>query len=197
MPPAAITGQARLRRWAGSAAADPGWAIGSARAVLRARYDLRRCSSVGAGARLFGRCTVRNWGTISVGDRLLMYGAPVRCDLNAHAGGILEIGDGVFINYGTSISAHVGVSIGDGTLIGQYAIILDCDYHDPSGSPDGHGAPRPVVIGEGAWLGARVTVLKGAVIGARAVIGAGSVVTGNIPPGSFAAGVPAGVIRRA
>jgi acetyltransferase-like isoleucine patch superfamily enzyme len=44
------------------------------------------------------------------------------------------------------------------------------------------------------WLAARVRVTKGAVIGAGAVIAAGSVVSGEIPPGVVAGGVPARVL---
>jgi len=135
-----------------------------------------------------------NWGTIEIGERLLMYGDPVRCDLNAHAGGRLEIGEGVFFNFGCSVSAHTLVQVGSRCRIGQYAIILDCDYHELNGS-DGHGPARPIIIGDGVWMGARVTVLKGVTIGEGAVIGAGSVVTRSIPARVLAAGVPAAVIR--
>lgn len=183
---------ARASAWR-RALADPRAALGSARAVARARIDLRACDAVGARPRLYGRCLVQNWGTIEIGDRLLMYGHTVRCELNAHAGGRLRIGEGVFINYGCSISAHTGVTIGDRALIGQYAVILDCDYHGEGGGP-GHGRSQPIVVGEGAWLGARVIVLKGVRIGAGAVVGAGSVVTRDVPDGMFAAGAPARVL---
>ena len=44
-------------------------------------------------------------------------------------------------------------------------------------------------------LGANSTVLPGVIIGDGAVIGAGSLVNRDIPPGAFAAGVPARIIR--
>ena len=174
--------------------ANPVLVAGQGIALIRAAADLRRCQRVGPRARLFGRCKVANYGTIEIGERLLMYGNPVRCDLNAHAGGRLEIGAGVFINYGCSFSAHTLVHVGDGCQIGQYALILDCDYHNPDGS-EGHGRPAPIVIGKRVWMGARVTVLKGVTIGSGSVIGAGSVVTRDIPPGVLAAGVPAAVVK--
>ncbi len=176
------------------AVSNPLWAARQALAIARANVALRRCQSVGPRARLLGRCKVVNYGTIQIGERLLMYGEPVRCDLNAHAGGRLEIGNRVFFNFGCSLSAHTLVRIGDGCLIGQYSIILDCDYHDPEGTGS-HGRPGPIEIGERVWMGARVTVLKGVTIGAGAVIGAGSVVTRDIPPGVLAAGVPAVVVK--
>lgn len=55
---------------------------------------------------------------------------------------------------------------------------------------------KPVVIGNNCWFGANVVVCPGVTIGNGCVIGAGSVVTKNIPDNSFAAGVPARVIRK-
>lgn len=173
---------------------DPMWAIGAARAVLRARWDLRPCQQIGARPRLYGRCSVTNYGEIHIGDRLLMYGATVRCELATHAGGRIEIGDGVFVNYGCSISAHQRVRIGSGCLIGQYSIIMDCDYHSPEGEGD-HGNVRPVTIGDRVWIGARVIVLKGVTIGPDAIIAAGSVVTRDVPAKALVAGSPATVVR--
>ncbi len=174
--------------------ANPGWALTTGMAVLRARWDLRHCQQLGARPRLFGRCMVANYGDIRIGDRLLMYGGTVRCELTAHAGGRLEIGNRAFINYGCSISAHQHVRIGDGCLIGQYGIIMDCDYHSPEGGAD-HGVVRPIWIGDRAWIGARVIILKGVTIGSDAVIAAGSVVTRDVPANAVAAGVPAAVVR--
>ncbi len=55
---------------------------------------------------------------------------------------------------------------------------------------------KPVHIGSGCWFGASVTVCPGVTIGDGCVIGAGAVVTKDIPPYLFAAGVPAKVIRK-
>jgi len=53
----------------------------------------------------------------------------------------------------------------------------------------------PVIIGNNVWLGRNVAVMPGVSIGNGSVIGANSVVTKDIPPNSFAAGVPARVVR--
>jgi acetyltransferase-like isoleucine patch superfamily enzyme len=55
---------------------------------------------------------------------------------------------------------------------------------------------RPVVIGDGSWLGHGAVVLPGVTIGKHVVIGANSVVTKDIPDFSVAVGSPAKVIRQ-
>jgi maltose O-acetyltransferase len=144
---------------------------------------------------LKGKVTVRNEGTIKLGNGLRLEGEPVRIDLAALDGGELEIGDGTYINYGTSIAATRLVRIGRNCAIGQYSIIMDNDYHTP-GNHWKMGKPEPVVIEDDVWLGARTIVLRGAHIGAGSVIGANSLVKGYIPPGVLAAGSPARVVRR-
>jgi maltose O-acetyltransferase len=183
-----------LRRAAG----DPNDALRSALAIAQAQLALRKCRRVGFGPRLYGGCFVSGGECIEIGDRLLMIGKPVACELSSHDGGQLEIGDRVFLNHGCSISAHSSVRIGDDCKIGQYALILDCDFHDlTTPAHDGsHGPPSPVVLEGGVWLSARVTVLKGVTIGRSSVIGAGSVVTRDIPAGVVAGGVPARVLRK-
>lgn len=54
---------------------------------------------------------------------------------------------------------------------------------------------KPVVIGEGSWLGEHVCVI-GASVGKHCVIGANSVVTKDIPDYSIAIGAPARVIKK-
>lgn len=189
----AATASQFLRR----ALSDPVKTLATALAVVRARGAFRGCQQVGSGARLYGRCRVSGASGIRIGERLLMLSHNVPCELTAHDDGRLEIGDRVFVNYGASISAHTLVRIGNDCKIGQHAIILDCDYHDLEHPlhDGGHGPSRPVVLEDGVWLSARVTVLKGVRIGRSSVIAAGSVVTRDIPAGVLAGGMPARVLR--
>ncbi len=167
---------------------------GQALAVLRARWALRRCNSVGPRPRLFGKAMVQNWGRITIGERVLIYGGAVRCELVANPGGTIEIGDGVFLNSGVSISAHQLVKIGNGCQIGNYTLLMDNDYHRV-GNLHEAGVSKPIILGNDVWLGAHVIVLKGVTIGDGAVIGAGSVVTRDIPPRAVAVGSPARVVK--
>jgi acetyltransferase-like isoleucine patch superfamily enzyme len=167
------------------------------RSHLMARVWLRSCNSVGASTRTFFRPHVENRGriTIGAGVRLNSNWAPL--ELVTGPDGAIDIGDGAYINYGTLVSAARSVRIGANVMVGNYSIIADTEIPGISEPP---GAPlaeaRSVVIGDGAWLAARVTVLPGTHIGEGAVIAAGSVVSGDIPAGTVAAGIPARVLRQ-
>ena len=60
----------------------------------------------------------------------------------------------------------------------------------------GPGLTQPIKIGDGCWLGARVTVLGGVEIGAGCVIAAGALVNKDVPPNELWSGVPARFIRK-
>ena len=167
----------------------------SAWPAICARVWLRSFQRVGNRVRTYGRPRVTNLGHMEVGDRTTIFSQTVRGEFVAHPGGRIEIGSGVFLNYGASISAHDLVRIGDGCQIGSYAIMMDNDYHRP-GALDVLPDSAPIVLGKDVWLGVRVTILKGVTIGDGAVIAAGSVVTKDVPARCVAAGVPARVIRR-
>ena len=106
--------------------------------------------------------------------------------------GRLTFGNNVFLNQGVRIACSLEIIIGDNALIGDETVILDNDYHGVANSP---AKSAPVRIESDVWLGTRVIVLRGVTIGRGSVVGAGAVVTRSIPPHSFAAGVPARVIR--
>ena len=185
--PSAWVGPASIRRM------GAGRALRSFISYMRARWYLRGATFNGV-VRLSGRASLKNEGEVILGHRLRLDGSSMRIDLTSFPGGRLEIGEDTFINYGSNISAVQSVRIGSGCDIGQFAIIMDSDFHslDDHRRPD---TPEPVVIEDNVWLGARVTVLKGSHIGAGAVVGVNSVVKGFIPPHTLAVGSPARVVR--
>jgi len=104
---------------------------------------------------------------------------------------------------GTVLCAARSIRVGEGTIFGSGAMVVDNDFHIPVGewgwSNDCNvcgKVARPVVIGRGVFVGARAIILKGVTVGDRAVIGAGAVVTKDVPAGHVAAGNPARVIRQ-
>lgn len=115
-------------------------------------------------------------------------------------GAELRIGPQVGMS-GTVICAASSVTIGEGTIFGSGALVMDNDFHVPTGDFGWSDGPevyrkiaKPIVIGRGVFIGARAIILKGVTIGDRAVVGAGAVVTKNVPAGYTVVGNPCRLI---
>ena len=145
--------------------------------------------SVDRGVRLTTSRSAR-W---NIGDRV-SFGAGVILSVGKEAS--LTIGDDVLIMHYTMIGAEKSISIGDRTQVAEHCSIRDHD-HDISQSSMHRAAVvcSAVSIGDDAWIGRGVAVLKGSQIGAGAVIGANAVARGEIPQDAIAVGIPARVIR--
>lgn len=122
-----------------------------------------------------------------------------------HYGKHTKIGKRFFGNFNLTIQDDAEVTIGDNCNFGPNTTIVTplhpmvAEERNAMKTADGEIKrlcyAKPVHIGNNCWFGASVTVCPGVTIGDNCVIGAGSVVTKNIPPNSFAAGVPCKVIR--
>ena len=118
-----------------------------------------------------------------------------------------NIGDGAFIEGGAQLGDNVtvknqcliweGVTIADNAFIGPNVVFTN-DLHPRSPRLETARARYatkkwlvPTVVGDGASLGASVTVLAGVTIGEYATVGIGSVVTRDVPAHPLAHGSPA------
>lgn len=120
-----------------------------------------------------------------------------------------HIGKNFFANYNCVIMDHGGVHIGDNVLLAPNVSILTVSHPflaeqriirkiPNSFEPHGRGNYEliaSVKVGNNVWIATGAIICPGVTIGNNAVIGAGSVVTKDIPPNTFACGVPAKVIR--
>jgi acetyltransferase-like isoleucine patch superfamily enzyme len=102
---------------------------------------------------------------------------------------------------GAVVCAARSIEIGESSILGSGAMIVDTDFHQPIGqwewNDDFAAGAAPVKIGRGVFIGARAIVLKGITIGDRAVVGAGAVVTRDVPAGGVVAGNPARLLNEA
>ena len=135
-----------------------------------------------------------------VGEGTLMLG-PIWFHYGCHT----KVGNRVFANFNLTVQDDAEVTIGDDVNFGPGCSIVTPvhpmvasernEMLDQNGEVKRLCYAKPVHIGNSCWFGANVTVCPGVTIGYGCVIGAGAVVTRDIPPNSFAAGVPAKVIR--
>lgn len=135
-----------------------------------------------------------------IGEGTFMLG-PIRFHYGCHT----KIGAHCFMNFNFTVQDDALVTIGDHNNFGPNVTIVT-PMHPMLGEErralvcsDGIERhlcyAKPVTIGNDCWFGANVVVCPGVTIGDNCVIGAGSTVTRDIPANSFAAGVPARVIR--
>ncbi|MEN2327041.1 sugar O-acetyltransferase [Lacticaseibacillus paracasei] len=108
----------------------------------------------------------------------------------------IRVGDHFYANYDCTILDGAPVTIGDHVLFGPKVGLYTSNHlFDPLERQLGGCIAKPIVVGDGCWLAANVTVLPGVTIGAGTIIGAGSVVTHDIPAHVIAAGNPCEVLR--
>lgn len=106
--------------------------------------------------------------------------------------GRLNLGHGVFVNYGCYFDTVGDIEIGDGVFIADHVRILTSTHEV---GPSSHRAwtltGAPVRIGAGSWIGSGATILPGVTIGPGCVVGANSLVTKDCEADSVYFGSPA------
>jgi acetyltransferase-like isoleucine patch superfamily enzyme len=137
--------------------------------------------------------TVGN-GRIEIGS-----GSEVRSFARLEADvGYIVIGDQSSVNPFSLLSGFGGLRIGNQVRIASHCVILSSTHlHHDAGIPiyEQGVEQKETVIGDDVWIGSHAVIVGGVTIGAHSIVGAGAVVTGDIPPYTVAAGIPARVIR--
>ena len=104
----------------------------------------------------------------------------------------VTIGKNVTVMNGVLMMSAGGITIEDNVMIAANVQLIS-NNHDPY---DRYVITcKPILIKEGAWIGAGATILPGVTIGKYAIIGANSIVNKNIPDYGVAVGSPAKVIK--
>lgn len=117
----------------------------------------------------------------------------------------LSVGDYTLIPKGSTFYCTIApLIIGKKVIFGPKPTIITGDHRtDYIGKhlidvTDAEKLPNqdlPVVIEDGVWCGANVTILKGVTIGRGSIVAAGAVVTKSCAPYSIIGGVPAKLIK--
>jgi acetyltransferase-like isoleucine patch superfamily enzyme len=105
----------------------------------------------------------------------------------------LTIGADVSIGKSAMLICIGGVTVGDQVMIAHGAQIISAGHRMP---PAGESMRfsgldvAPIVIEDGAWIGAGAIVLPGVTVGRGSVVAAGAVVTKDVEPHTIVGGVP-------
>ena len=102
--------------------------------------------------------------------------------------GHVEIGLGTFVGHDFAVygAADSRLVVGKGCDIGPQVTVLAGSHE--IGGPDrraGKGTSSRVSIGDGTWIGGRVTLIGPCDIGAGCLVAAGSVVRGRVAPNTL------------
>lgn len=133
---------------------------------------------------------------LAVGDRTLLMSSLMVVG-GRGAWGNLQIGTDCFINQDCVFDATAPIVIGENVNLGHGVLITTSSHL--IGGPERRGGllqPKPVHIGDGAWLASRVIILPGVDVGEGAIVCAGAVVTRSVAAHTMVAGIPAREIRR-
>lgn len=126
---------------------------------------------------------------------VVLQGASIgeNCNINSHT--FIEndvvIGNNVTVKCGVYL--WDGIRIHDNVFIGPNATFTNDKFPRSKQYPT---AFQPIVIEEGASIGANATILGEITVGKHAMIGAGSVVTKNVPANELWVGNPARFVKK-
>lgn len=110
----------------------------------------------------------------------------------------LTIGNDVTLNEWVYLNAAGSITIGNDVRVGTGTAIITSDHVIDRRDVPIHVQGidlAPVIVEDGVWIGANVTILKGVTIGKGAILAAGAVVRSDVPPYAIAGGVPARVLK--
>jgi len=110
----------------------------------------------------------------------------------------IRLGANVAINHGVFLLGHTGITIGNDVVLSARCMLVDGGLvlDDTVPTADRVHAGAPIVVEDGAWVGATALILAGVTIGKNSIVGAGSVVTKDVPPNCVVAGNPARILKR-
>ncbi len=130
--------------------------------------------------------------SVTMGIEVVL-GAGVRLATETYQGR-LSIGDGVEIGRHTILDFSGDLTIEEGALVSESAIIYTHDHgYDPRSKP----TASPLVLKRNCWIGSRAIILPSVnYIGENAIIGSGAVVTKDVPDGHVYVAGPGRLLKR-
>jgi acetyltransferase-like isoleucine patch superfamily enzyme len=133
---------------------------------------------------------------VSIGGRTRIYGK-VQIEGAGKVARNVRIGSDCMFTTPLWLNASASIRIGDHVVIGHHTVIITDDHElsDPT-QRCGARVAKPVVVEDGVWIAARVTILPGVTLGHGCVVAAGALVARDVAPHTLVAGVPARPIKQ-
>lgn len=126
---------------------------------------------------------------IHIGANTTVVG-PIECT------GTLTVGDNTWIGKNFKVNGNGQVTIGSNVDIGPEVTFQTGTHEIGTGvRRAGKGYNCAQSVGNGTWIGCRVTVINETAIGESCIIAAGAVVTKNIESNTMVGGMPAKTIK--
>ncbi len=154
----------------------------------------RNSIRIGAGSRIGDRVLfILNDGRIDLGDNV-----EVRRDSTFMMwGGSLELAGDNILSWGNVIHCASSIRLGRMTSTNEWVTIVDSSHYFTT--PDEffyHNTKTgPIEVGKNTWICSKATLARNAKIGDHCIIAGNSIVSGEVPSGHLASGVPAQVVR--
>lgn len=118
---------------------------------------------------------------VSIGRATVFWGMPTLVGSRG-ASSRLSVGTYCGFNVRCYFELDAPIKIGDHVAVGQDVMFLTRTYDTSDRAQRaGNVGAAPIEIGNGAWIGARCTILPGVKIGAGSVVGASVVVDRDVP----------------
>lgn len=172
--------------------------------IIIRRYKVQHGENLKINGRLhvyvYGKFILGNNVAINSGFKYNPIGGQERTIFYIRNKAEIIIGNSVGISNSTFFSINL-IRIEDNVKIGGSCKFYDNDFHSlsyqkRSSSYDADIISKPILIKEGAFIGAHSIVLKGVTVGCHSIVGAGSVVTKDVPDREIWAGNPAHFISK-
>ncbi|MEX2558081.1 MAG: hypothetical protein WEB06_20910 [Actinomycetota bacterium] len=154
----------------------------------------RNVVRIGQGSRIGNRVLfILNDGRIDLGDNV-----EVRRDTTFMMwGGSLELAGGNILSWGNVIHCASSIRLGRMTSTNEFVTIVDSSHYFTT--PDeffyNNAKTGPIEVGVNTWICSKATLARNAKIGDHCIIAGNSIVSGEVPSGHLASGVPAQVVR--
>lgn len=169
--------------------------------IVKANAFLNDCKLFSSGIVKVGQNTLIKENAIINAFKSITIGDGTIIDREVLIGGMqserseIEIGNGCVVLFRSYLNVTRKIFLGNNVGVGGYCLIFTHSAWQNvlEGNPYRFDN---VTILDNSWIPWNVTIMPGITIGENVTVGSGSIVTKNLPPNVFAAGVPARIIRK-